>query len=185
MVGGSVLALVALIVAAVWWLPNVPLPEPPSGGSSTPAPSPTPFAWIPQLTVSEVTGPLVAAGYSCAAQPQAGVPGLRATACTRQGATPACEVLIRAQDERHVWEVAATTRDPTGQQAPDAGSALGCDQTAVQLALQHDPGLASQVMAFVRQHVQDGRASGKVGSVTVQLQHDQNSFTCDVTAGYR
>ena len=182
---GSVLAALLLIGTGIWWLPNLALPVPPPPGSSTPTPSPTPFAWLPQLTVSQVTGPLEAAGYSCGQRSQAAIPGLRAVGCTRQSGAIACDVLIRAQDERHVWEVAATTRSGSGQAAPDAGSALGCDQTAVQLALQHDPGRVEQVMGFVRQHIQDGRATGQVGSLQVLLQHDQNSFTCDLTAGYR
>ncbi|MBO0706460.1 MAG: hypothetical protein J2P39_14130, partial [Candidatus Dormibacteraeota bacterium] len=154
-------------------------------GSSTPSPSPTPFAWLPQLTISQVTGPLEAAGYSCGQRSQANTPGLHATGCTRQTGSIACDVLIRAQDERHVWEVAATTRDPAGKSSPDSGSALGCDQTAVQLALQHDPSRVEQVMGFVRQHIQDARATGQIGSLNVLLQHDQNSFTCDLTGGYR
>jgi hypothetical protein len=182
---GSVLAALLLVAAGIWWIPNLPLPVPPPPGSSTPSPSPTPFAWLPQLTISQVTGPLQAAGYSCGQRPQAGTAGLRAVGCTRQSGSIACDVLVRAQDERHVWEVAATTRDPSGQSSPDANSALGCDQTAVQLALQHDPGRVEQVMGFVRQHIQDRRASGQVGSLNILLQHDQNSFSCDLTAGYR
>lgn len=182
---GAVLAALLLIAAGAWWLPNLALPVPSPPGGSSPTPSPTPFAWLPQLTISQVTGPLEAAGYSCGQRPQAGTPGLRAVGCTRQSGAVACDVLIRAQDERHVWEVAAVARDPTGQSSPDPGSALGCDQTAVQLALQHDPGRVEQVMGFVRQHVQDGRATGQIGSLTVLLQHDQNSFSFDLTAGYR
>jgi hypothetical protein len=181
---GSILTLLVLITGYLW-LPNLPLPALPSPTSNGPTPSPTPFAWLPQLTVSQVTGPLVAAGYSCGNQPQAGVPGLRATGCTRQAGAVSCRVLIRAQDERHVWEVAAMTTNPNGQPAPDPESALGCDQTAVQLALQHDPGRVNQVMGFVRPHVQDQRASAQIGSLNVLLQHDQTGFTCDLTAGYR
>ncbi|MDR0358226.1 MAG: hypothetical protein LBJ87_02010 [bacterium] len=182
---GAVVAALLVIAAAIWWIPNLALPVPSPPGSSPPAPSPTPFAWLPQLTITQVTGPLEAAGYSCGQRPQAATPGLRATGCTRQTGSIACDVLIRAQDERHVWEVAATTRDPSGKSSPDPGSALGCDQTAVQLALQHDPARVEQVMGFVRQHIQDGRATSQIGSLNVLLQHDQNSFTCDLTAGYR
>jgi hypothetical protein len=153
---------------------------------SAPTPKPPNYAWLPKLSRSQVTAPLLQTGYACEQQPLAGLPGLSAISCERVTTPPfTCEIFMRARDEYHVWEVSARYFDQDQTQVPDAPGTQSCTELGVRLALQHVPSQQAPVMAFLNANRGQDQAGTSVGSLQVWAEDDEFSRFSDITAGYR
>jgi hypothetical protein len=178
--GGGILFLRSL--ASVQPSPTA-TPSPPA---TAPTPKPPAYAWLPKLARSQVTSPLLQAGYTCEQQPLAGLPGLTATSCEQTTTPPfVCEIFLRARDEYHVWEVSSRYFDRDETQVPDATGTQRCTELGVRLALQHAPTQQEPVLAFLNTNRGQEQAGGKVGSLQLWAEDDAYSRFSDITAGYR